>query len=102
VRFSNANTTTDRYRFGARPDFPHACFDAAGVVEDNDCLARLDLGSEERAVERADEPQLAMNIPKSASIVVRRRHETTRVARRSDVTSPACPLAAPRCRRPGG
>jgi hypothetical protein len=82
VRFSNANTTTDRYRFGARPDFPHACFDAAGVVvDDDDCFATLDLDSEERAGARAEEPQPAVNIPTSASIVARLRHETGRVAR---------------------
>ncbi len=33
MRFSNANTTTDRYRFGAGPGFPHVVVAAGGRAE---------------------------------------------------------------------
>jgi hypothetical protein len=80
VRFSNANTTTDRYRFGAGPRLPHTDRDVAGVVEDDDAFSLLEVGTDERAVKRPEALQPAASIPTRARIVARRRHETTRVS----------------------
>jgi hypothetical protein len=40
VRFSNANTTTDAYRLGAKPAFPQTPLDAAGRVDTVDGCER--------------------------------------------------------------
>jgi hypothetical protein len=37
VRFSNAKTTTESYRFGAEPGFPHRDFIVPPCVEGVDC-----------------------------------------------------------------
>jgi hypothetical protein len=101
VRFSNANTTTDRYRFGARPPLPHTDLDVAGVVAGDASFSMLEVGTEARAIEPGEAPQPAANIPTSARIVAHRRVETTRASRPSNVTSPAWLIGAARCRRPG-
>ena len=99
MRFSNANTTTDRYRFGARPEFPHTALDAAGVVEDDDCFPGEDVvddgalfavgGGE---VDRDEELQPAANITTRASTARHRRDETTPASICSEVIPQACPL----------
>jgi hypothetical protein len=85
VRFSNVNTTTDRYRWGARPGFAHTLLDLPAAVEDDDDEDDDDDGAGvvvvacARGVEREeDELHPAVNIPTRASIVAHRRNETMR------------------------
>jgi hypothetical protein len=100
VRFSNANTTTDRYRFGAGPDLPHTLPDAPGAVDDVACVPVDDVvdivdDGATREVGRADELHPAAIMPARASIVTHRRSETTFASSGLGVMSQACPANAP-------
>jgi hypothetical protein len=88
VRFSNANTTTDSYRCGARPGFPQTLLDGAGVEEDDGCpvgagaivVVVVVLVVVARDAECVELLHAALNNPRRASIAAHRRHETTRTA----------------------
>jgi hypothetical protein len=84
VRFSNANTTTDRYPFGAVPGFAHTLLNLAAAVEeaaavDDDDGAVVVVVAGACGVDRAeDELHPAATVPMRASTAAHRRNETAR------------------------
>src|SRR5438552_11517969 len=101
LRFSNANTTTERYFFGAVPELPHTPADDARVVEATDrSSVVLLVATGARAAGRADELHPAASNPTRASTVRHRRNDATPASSALRVMSQACPANALRLRQP--